>query len=157
MWSKRATSSPATKERTVTQDPSAALSVALAYYHGWMGKDVDRAMTHVADDIVCETPTGRIEGVEGFRQFMAPFAQMLTSSDLITAFGNDETAVLMYNPHTTLDQDAAEGGPVEALVVGLDVLVEDGQQAPVELAHLLLRQVQHEAREGPNRAWSRFA
>jgi hypothetical protein len=90
----------------VTQDPSAALSVALAYYHAWTGKDVDRAMTYVADGIVCEAPTGRIEGVEGFRQFMTPFAQMLTGSDLLAAFGDDDTAVLMYNPHTTLVQDA---------------------------------------------------
>ena len=36
------------------------------------------------------------------------------------------------------DHDAAEGGLVEALVVGHDVLVEDLQDAPVELAHLLL-------------------
>jgi hypothetical protein len=90
----------------VTQDPSAALTVALAYYHAWTGKDVDRAMTYVADDIVCEAPTGRIEGVEGFRQFMAPFAQMLTGSEVIAAFGDDETALLMYNPHTTLVEDA---------------------------------------------------
>jgi hypothetical protein len=90
----------------VTQDPSTALTVALAYYHAWTGKDVDRAMTYVADDIVCEAPTGRIEGVEGFRQFMAPFAQMLTGSEVIAAFGDDETALLMYNPHTTLVEDA---------------------------------------------------
>jgi limonene-1,2-epoxide hydrolase len=90
----------------VTQEPSAALSVATAYYHAWTGNDVDRAMTYVADDVVCEAPLGRIEGVEGLRQFMAPFAQMLTSSDLIAAFGDDETAVLLYNPHTTLVEDA---------------------------------------------------
>jgi ketosteroid isomerase-like protein len=90
----------------VTQDPSPALSVALAYYHAWTGKDIDRAMAHVANDVVCEAPTGRIDGVERFRQFMAPFAQMLMRSDLIAAFGDDRTAVLVYNPHTTLVQDA---------------------------------------------------
>jgi ketosteroid isomerase-like protein len=90
----------------VTQEPSAALSVAMAYYHAWTGKDMDRAMTHVADDVVCEAPTGRIEGMQRFRDFMAPFAQMLTGSDLIAAFGDDQTAVLMYNPHTTLVEDA---------------------------------------------------
>jgi hypothetical protein len=90
----------------MTQDHSPALSVALAYYHAWTGKDVDRAMTSVADDIVCQAPTGPIEGVEGFRQFMAQFAQTLTGSELIAAFGDDETALLMYNPHTTLVQDA---------------------------------------------------
>jgi ketosteroid isomerase-like protein len=109
----------------VTQDPSAALSVALAYYHAWTGKDVDRAMTYVADDVVCEAPTGRIEGVEQFRQFMGPFAQMLTGSDLIAAFGDDQTALLMYNPHTTLVEDApsaecftvADGRIVHSLLV----------------------------------------
>ncbi len=90
----------------MTQDPSAALPVAVAYYHAWTGRDVDRAMTHVAGDVVCEAPTGRIEGVEALRQFMTPFARMLTSSDLIAAFGDDETAVLLYNPHTTLVEDA---------------------------------------------------
>jgi SnoaL-like protein len=80
--------------------------VALAYYHAWTAKDVDRAMTHVADDVVCQAPTGSIEGVEGLRQFMAPFARMLTSSDLLAAFGDDQTALLLYNPHTTLVEDA---------------------------------------------------
>src|SRR4029453_2367463 len=55
------------------------------------------------------------------------------------------------------DHDAAEGGLVEALVVGQDVLVEDLQDAPVELAHVLLREVQQEARRGPNRARSCLA
>jgi hypothetical protein len=93
----------------VAQDPSPALSVALAYYHAWTGKDVDRAMTHVADDVVCDSPLGRIDGVEGLRQFMAPFAEMLTSSELVAAFGDDQTAVLIYNPHTTLVEDAPSG------------------------------------------------
>jgi SnoaL-like domain len=93
----------------VTQHPGAALSVAMAYYDAWTGKDVDRAMTYVADDVVCDNPTGRIEGVEGLRQFMAPFAEMLSSSEVIAAFGDDRTAVLIYNPHTTLVPDAPSG------------------------------------------------
>lgn len=90
----------------MTQNPSPALSIALAYYHAWTGKDMDRAMTYVAGDVVCEAPTGRIEGAEGLRQFMTPFARMLTGSDILAAFGDDQTAVLMYNPHSTLVQDA---------------------------------------------------
>ena len=70
----------------MAQDPSPALSVALAYYHAWTGTDVDRAMTHVAGDVVCDSPLGRIEGVEGLRAF-----------------------VLIYNPHTTLVEDAPSG------------------------------------------------
>ena len=90
----------------MTEQPSAALSTALAYYQAWTGKDLDRAMRYVADDVVCENPTGRIEGLEAFRQFMTPFAQMLTGSDLIGAYGDADTAVLVYNPHTTLVADA---------------------------------------------------
>ena len=90
----------------MTEQPSAALSTALAYYQAWTGKDLDRAMTYVAEDVVCENPTGRIEGLEAFRQFMTPFAQMLTGSDLLGAYGDADTAVLVYNPHTTLVADA---------------------------------------------------
>ena len=86
----------------MTEQPSAALSTAQAYYQAWTGKDLDRAMTYVAEDVVCENPIGRIEGLEAFRQFMTPFAEMLTGSDLIGAYGDADTAVLVYNPHTTL-------------------------------------------------------
>lgn len=89
----------------MTQE-SAALSVAMAYYRAWTAKDLDTAMRHVADAVVLDSPLGRIEGVDGLRQFMAPFAQMLKSSDVIAAFGDDQTAVLVYNPHTTLLEDA---------------------------------------------------
>ena len=54
----------------MTEEPSAALTTALAYYHAWTGKDVDRAMTSVAEDVVCENPTGHIQGLEAFRQVM---------------------------------------------------------------------------------------
>jgi hypothetical protein len=111
----------------VTRDSSPALSVALAYYHAWTGKDVDRAMTYVADGVVCEAPAGRIEGVEALRQFMAPFAGMLRDSELIAAFGDDETALLLYNPHTTLVQDApsAEHFTVKDGKIVHDLLVFD--------------------------------
>ncbi len=83
-----------------------ALDTALAYHRAWTGHDFDRAMTYVADDIVCDAPSGRVEGAEAFRQFLAPFAQMLTGADLLAAFGDDQTAVVMYTPHTTVVQDA---------------------------------------------------
>ena len=111
----------------MTEEPSAALSTALAYYHAWTGKDLDRAMSYVADDVVCENPTGRIEGLEAFRQFMTPVAQMLTGSDLIGAYGDADTAVLVYNPHTTLVADApsAERFTVRGGRIVHDLLIFD--------------------------------
>ena len=79
-----------------------AVTVALEYHRAWAGKDLDRAMSFVAPDIVCDAPAGRIEGAEGYRAFMAPFVQMLVRTDLIAAFGDDERAVIVYDTETTL-------------------------------------------------------
>ena len=80
---------------------STALQVALAYHRAWAGKDLDRAMTYIADDIVCEAPPGRIEGVAAYREFMAPFVSMLLSTTVLASFGDDETALIMYDTATT--------------------------------------------------------
>jgi ketosteroid isomerase-like protein len=90
----------------MTEKTSPALQVALAYYRAWTGKDLDRAMAYVAEDIVCDAPAGRIEGVAAYRAFLAPFAGMLHAADLIAAFGDDERAVLMYDTETVLVKSA---------------------------------------------------
>jgi hypothetical protein len=79
---------------------SGALPVSLAYYQAWTAKDFDRAMTFVADDIVCDAPAGRLEGTEAFRDFMEPFTKIVTRAELIAAFGDDRTALLMYDTDT---------------------------------------------------------
>ncbi len=84
----------------MTSDPSPALEVALAYYHAWTNRDMDRAMTYIADDIVCDAPAGRIEGADAYRAFMAPFTQILKSSQMIAAFGDERTALVMYDTET---------------------------------------------------------
>lgn len=84
----------------MTETPSPALDTALAYHRAWTGDDFERAMTYIADDIVCEAPAGRIEGAEAFRGFMGPFTQILTNANLIAAFGDDKTALLMYDTET---------------------------------------------------------
>lgn len=79
---------------------SPALAVALSYHRAWTGGDFEKAMTYVADDIICDAPSGRLEGAEAFRGFMGPFAQILTGSDLLSAFGDETTALLMYDTAT---------------------------------------------------------
>ena len=37
----------------MTETASPALHTALAYYQAWTGHDLDKAMSYVADDIVC--------------------------------------------------------------------------------------------------------
>lgn len=77
-----------------------ALQTALAYYEAWTTHDFERAMTFVADDIVCHAPAGRLDGALAFRDFMGPFSHIVTRSALIAAFGDDDTAVLMYDTDT---------------------------------------------------------
>jgi len=84
----------------MTEHPSPALQVALAYYQAWTSKDIEAAMGHLADDVVCDAPAGRIEGAEAYRQFLGPFAQMLLGDELLAAFGDDTSAVLVYDTRT---------------------------------------------------------
>lgn len=80
----------------------AALDVALAYHRAWAGGDLDAALSYIADDVVCEAPSGRIRGVDGYRAFLEPYLSQLLSVTLLAAFGDDETAVVMYDSATRL-------------------------------------------------------
>jgi ketosteroid isomerase-like protein len=84
----------------VTENLGKALEVALAYYEAWTSKDLERAMTYVADDIICDAPAGRIEGAQAYRGFIGPFVEILVRAELIAAFGEDETALIMYDTQT---------------------------------------------------------
>ena len=85
---------------------SPALDVALAYYEAWTSHDLDKAMSYIADDIVCDAPAGRLQGAAAYRNFMGPFVQMLTGSKLIAAFGDVQTALVMYDTETVLVKSA---------------------------------------------------
>ncbi|MCZ4122729.1 nuclear transport factor 2 family protein [Streptomyces sp. H39-S7] len=84
----------------MTDHTSPALQTALAYHEAWTGKDFERAMTYIADDIICDAPAGRIEGAAAYRAFMGPFVQMLIGAEMIAAFGDDKTALVMYVTET---------------------------------------------------------
>src|SRR5262249_34511793 len=49
---------PSRKEIGMTGTASPALQTALAYYDAWTSHDLDRAMSYIAGDIVCDTPAG---------------------------------------------------------------------------------------------------
>lgn len=85
---------------------SPALQVALAYHDAWTGHDLDRAMTYIADDIVCDAPAGRLEGAEAYRAFLGPFLKILENARMIAAFGDEDTALVMYDTQTVPVKDA---------------------------------------------------
>lgn len=90
-----------------------ALDTVLAYYQAWTSHDFDLAMTCIADDITCHAPAGPIVGAEAFRAFMEPFSQILRSSELHAAFGDETTALLMYgtSTHPVADAPARNSTP----------------------------------------------
>jgi hypothetical protein len=106
------------KEITMTETTSPALRTALAYFRAWTGHDLDQAMSYIADDIVCDAPARRLEGAEAYRAFMGPSVQILTGSELIAAFGDDRTAVIVYDTETV---------PVKSVPAAECVTVTDGK------------------------------
>jgi hypothetical protein len=84
----------------MTETNSPALRVALAYYQAWTSHDLDTAMSYVADGIVCDAPAGRLQGAAAYRAFMGPFTQILQEARLIAAFGDEQTAVVVYDTRT---------------------------------------------------------
>ena len=83
----------------MTQTTSPALRTALAYYQAWTSHDLDKAMSYIADNIVCDAQAG-LEGADAYRGFMGPFVQILTGSELLAAFGDEQTALIMYDTET---------------------------------------------------------
>ena len=97
---------------------SPALRTALAYYQAWTSHDLDKAMSYIADDIVCDAPAGRLEGAAAYRGFMGPFVQILRGATLIAAFGDEHTALIMYDTETA---------PVPSAPAAECVTVTDGK------------------------------
>jgi hypothetical protein len=102
----------------MTESTSPALDVALAYHQAWTSHDLEKAMSYIADDIVCDAPAGRLEGAAAYRDFMGPFVQILTGSELVAAYGDDAKAVVVYDTETV---------PVKSAPGAECVTVKDGK------------------------------
>ncbi len=104
---------------------SAALETALAYHRAWTSGDLEGAIAHVADDIICRAPGGDITGKDAYRGFLGGFAANVTGLTDVAAFGDEEHVVLFYYPHTAATSTAAaaehftirDGQIVESLLV----------------------------------------
>lgn len=84
----------------VSEASGTAVKIALAYFEAWSKKDIDGTMSHVAENVVCHSPGGRIEGAAAFREFWAGFMKMLTGARLVACYGDDTTALVMYDTTT---------------------------------------------------------
>ena len=102
----------------MTDTTSPALRTALAYYQAWTSHDLDKAMSYIASDVVCDTPAGRLEGADAYPGSLGPFVQITTGATMIAAFGDEQTALLMYDTRTM---------PVKSAPGAECVTVKDGK------------------------------
>jgi hypothetical protein len=89
----------------MTAITGSAQKIANEYARAWLGGDVEKALSFIADDVVCETPNGQIKGLEGYRQFLGPFATALISGELIDVLGDDDHAATVYAVETPFAKD----------------------------------------------------
>ena len=104
---------------------TSALETVLDYHRAWTSGDIDRAMTRVAEDIVCRAPGQDLVGKDAYRAFLADFTPSLTGLTDVASLADDNHVMLFYYPHTatTSTAPAAEcftvqdGTIVESLLV----------------------------------------
>jgi hypothetical protein len=82
---------PMTHDRNAT-----AREIADAYVRAWIGGDVEKALSYIADDVVCRTPGGEIDGLDAYRRFLTPFATALLGGEVIDVLGDDRHATAVY-------------------------------------------------------------
>ncbi|MFD4600859.1 nuclear transport factor 2 family protein [Streptomyces sp. NPDC058464] len=82
-----------------------AQKIADEFVRAWLAGDVEKALAFLADDIVCEAPNGRFEGLDRYRQFLEPFASGIISATVIDVLGNDTHATTVYTTDVPFAKD----------------------------------------------------
>lgn len=82
--------------------PNTTTPVAIvdAYHRAWTGGEVDRALTYLADSVVCSAPNPEITTKEHWREYLAAFVPMLTGAPELTRMADGERVALWYYPQT---------------------------------------------------------
>ncbi|MEU7745815.1 nuclear transport factor 2 family protein [Nonomuraea sp. NPDC049158] len=106
-----------------------AQKIAEDFVHAWTGKEVEKALGLLADDVVCVAPTGTFEGVEGYRAFLERFANSLIGATVIDVLGNDTNAATVYSVDTPILKDfrgidyiTVENGKITRVISVFDML-----------------------------------
>lgn len=86
--------------------PTSPLALIREYHRAWTSGDVERAMTLVADDVVCQAPGVDLHGKDEYRSFIAGFAAKLTGITDIAEFADGNRVALFYYPETAATSTA---------------------------------------------------
>jgi len=75
-------------------------NVATAYAEAWLAGDAEKALSFIADDILCEAPSGPVKGIAAYREFLTPFCQSVTNAELLELFVDGDHAGEFYRVDT---------------------------------------------------------
>jgi hypothetical protein len=106
---------------------AAAQEIVTSYHRAWTSGDVEKAMTYVADDIVCSAPGLDLAGKDAYRAYIAGFAPNLTGVGDIASFADGDRIALFYYPQTraTSTAPAAECFTIRDGTISESVLIFD--------------------------------
>lgn len=117
----------ATARRKEPVMTAVATKIADEYLRAWLAKDVEKALSYVADDVVCDAPTGRITGLAGYRKFLEPFVHILVGGEVTDVLGDDTHAATVYLVDTPFAKDfrgmeyvTVDGGRITHIVSVFD-------------------------------------
>jgi hypothetical protein len=72
------------------------VDIAIAFTEAWTSHDMTTAATYVADEVVFEGPMTRAVGASDYLNGLAEFARVVTGLTTLTALGDDQRAMVMY-------------------------------------------------------------
>jgi hypothetical protein len=108
---------------------SAAQKIAEEYVRAWTGRDVEKALSLAADNVVCEAPNGTFEGIDRLREFLEPFVGTLVDATVVDVLGNDTHAAAVYVTDTQflknfrgMDYITVENGKITQIISHFDLL-----------------------------------
>ncbi|MCP3439811.1 nuclear transport factor 2 family protein [Bradyrhizobium sp. CCGUVB14] len=110
----------------MTEHNGKALAVARSYFDAMASKDADKIVSISADDIICTSPIGELNGAAAFRGFQEGFSRMIKKLTLLAAFGDDDQAVIVYN---------ADTHPVPNSIVAEHLIIKDGRIASTRVIY----------------------
>jgi len=71
-------------------------SVAQNYFEAMANKNVEEVLALCDESITCDSPLGRLDGIEGFRGFQEGSARMIEKLTLKAVCADDRQAVVVY-------------------------------------------------------------
>lgn len=105
---------------------NASRAVAKAYFDAMADRNVEKILALSAENVVCKSPLGTLNGQAQFRGFQEGFAKMIEKLTLVAAFGEGEQAAIVYTADTL---------PVKNAMVVEYLVVKDGKIVSTDVVY----------------------